>query len=885
MPIASGTKLGPYEILGAVGAGGMGEVYRAKDTRLERTVAIKVLPETLKDKPELQQRLEREAKTISSLSHPNICTLYDIGQQEGVHFLVMEYLEGETLEQRLSRGALPPEQTLRIAVEIAEALEKAHRQGVTHRDLKPGNVMLTKSGAKLMDFGLAKLTDEPPPMATALSEMATQARKLTTEGSIVGTFQYMAPEQLEGQEADARTDLFALGEVIHEMATGKPAFSGKTKASLIASILSSEPPPISTVQPMTPPALDRIVKRCLAKDPDERWQSASDLAAELRWIAEGGSQMGVPAPVVKRRKLQQRVGWLAAAAALLLAMGGYWLAYQQYSRSYAKPIRSSIDAPEKMHFAFTGDAGGPPVLSPDGTRIAFAAVDADGKQLLWVRALDSLAAQPLQGTDNATFPFWSPDGRYLGFFANGKLTKVEASGGPVLALCDAPIGRGGDWNRDDVILFSPTFRAGVFKVSAAGGTPSPVTTLEGGAFTSNRWPVFLPDGKHFLYLAVHHENVSKSVVFLGSLDGGKPVQVMESPSSFRYANGYLLFLRQGTLMAQKLDTSQGRLQGEPTPVAESVLSDDSVWRGVFDVSSNGLLIYQHGSATASQRLAWFDRTGKRLSDLEISTGFQTIVLSPDGKHLAVQGNPTSDIWNYDMARGVHIRLTFDPATHTTPIWSPDGKWVAYVSAKNVHNDIFRKPSDGTGSEEPLVTSPVNKLLGDWSRDGKYIVYIQTGEKGGSDFWVLPLFGEHKPFPVLQTTFNNGFPAFSPDGRWLLYTSDESGQSEIYVMPFQGAAGKWQISTKGGVLAAWRGDSKEIFYLANDSRVMAVPVSAQGNQFQVGEAKPLFRLIGSSQSSGFFLVSGDGQRFLSAAPTEEKSVPMTLVFNWIAAVKK
>ena len=733
MPIASGTKFGPYEILGPIGAGGMGEVYRARDTRLERTVAVKVLPESLKNNPDLQQRLEREAKTISSLSHPNICTLYDIGRQEGVSFLVMEYLEGETLDQRLSRGPLPAEQVLRIAVEIAEALEKAHRQGIIHRDLKPGNVMLTKAGAKLMDFGLAKLSAGPTPMAAALGELTAEYKKLTSEGSIVGTFQYMAPEQLEGHEADARTDLFALGVVIYETLTGKPAFSGRTKASLIASILSSEPPAISTLQPMTPPALDRVVKRCLAKDPDERWQSAGDLAAELRWIAEGGSQAGIPAPVVKRRKLREQVGWLAAAAAVLLAAGGYWLAYQQYSRSYSKPIRSSLDAPEKVHFAFTGDAGGPPAISPDGTRVAFAAVDAEGRQLLWVRSLDSLEMKPLPGTGNATFPFWSPDGRYLAFFANGKLSKVEASGGPVLALCDAPVGRGGDWNRDDVILFSPTFRAGLSKVSAAGGTPTPVTALEGNSFTSNRWPQFLPDGKHFLYLAVHHENVAKSAVFLGSLDGSKPVQVMEAPSAFRYANGYLLFLRQGTLMAQRLDVSQGRLTGDPKPVAESVLSDDSVWRGVFDVSSNGLLIYQQGAATASQRLAWFDRSGKRLSDLDLPTGFQTLSLSPDGKHLAVQGNPTSDIWNYDLTRGVHIRLTFDPDTHSLPTWTPDGKWVAYVATRNGRNDLFRKPADGTGSEEPLVVSPANKVLGNFSRDGKYMVYVQTGEKGGSDF--------------------------------------------------------------------------------------------------------------------------------------------------------
>ena len=885
MPIATGTKLGPYEILGAVGAGGMGEVYRAKDTRLERTVAIKVLPESLKDNPDLQQRLEREARTISSLSHPNICTLYDIGQQEGVSFLVMEYLEGETLEQRLTRGPLPPEQTLRIAVEIAEALEKAHRQGIIHRDLKPGNVMLTKGGAKLMDFGLAKLSAGPTPMAAALGELTAEYKKLTSEGSIVGTFQYMAPEQLEGHEADARTDLFALGAVIYEMLAGKPAFSGRTKASLIASILSSEPAAISTLQPMTPPALDRVVKRCLAKDPDERWQSAGDLAAELRWIAEGGSQTGIPVPVVKRRKLHQRLAWMAAAAALLVALSGYWIAYREYSQRYAKPIRSSLTAPEKTRFAFTGDNGGPPAISPDGTRIAFAAVDADGKQLLWVRPLDSLTAQPLAGTENATFPFWSPDGRYLGYFAAGKLNKIAADGGPVLALCDAPVGRGGDWNRDDVILFSPAFRAGLWTVPAAGGTPIEVTRLEDTDFTSNRWPQFLPDGKHFVYLAVHHENAAKSVIFLGSLDGGKPVRVMDSPSAPRFADGRLLFVRQGTLMAQRLDVSTGKLLGEPTPVAEDALSDESVWRSVFDASRNGLLVYQQGSATASQRLAWFDSSGKRLSDLEIPTGFSILSLSRDGKHLAVLGNPIPEVWNYDLTRGVHTRLTFDSSLHGTPIWSPDGNWVAYTSARKQGNAILRKRSDGTGAEELLVETPVSKLLNNWSLDGRYIVYTQTGAKGGADFWAVPLAGDRKPFPVLQNGLDNGNASISPDGRWLLYDSDESRQNEVYVMPFQGPPGKWQISTKGGVWGVWRGDGREIFYISSDGQLMAVPVSVQGSQFQVGEAKPLFRMVGSAQYSGFFQTTRDGQRFLAPAPTEEKSVPITLVFNWTAALKK
>ena len=885
MPLAVGSKLGPYEIVAPIGAGGMGEVYRARDTRLERTVAIKILTAENAAGPDMRERFEREARTISNLSHAHICTLYDVGQHAGTDFLVMEYLEGETLEKRLERGPLPLEQALKIAIEVAEALDKAHRQGIIHRDLKPANIMLTKGGAKLMDFGLAKLRNEPVPALTALTEMATVAsKKLTAEGMIVGTFQYMAPEQLEGSEADARSDIFALGEVIYEMVTGRLAFSGKTKASLIASILSSDPKAISEVAPMTPPALDRVIRTCLAKDPDERWQTAHDVRLQLQWIVEAGSKAGVPARVVAHRKQRERLAWSVAALLLLIALAGYGLAYRQYSRSYSKAIRSSVEAPsEKARFVFTGDGGGPPVISPDGTRIAFKAADADGRQLLWIRPLESLVAQPLPGTDNATFPFWSPDSRWLGFFANGKLYKIAGEGGPPIPLCDAPVGRGGDWSRDDVILFSPDFRAGLMRVSAAGGTPSTVTKLEGGDFTSNRWPQFLPDGKHFLYLAVHHENASKSVLFMGSLDGGAPAQVMETPSSVRYSNGYLLFVRQGTLMAQAFDTAKGQVEGEPMPVGETVLSDDAVWRSVFDVSQNGLLIYQQGSAVAAQKLAWFDRSGKQLSTIDLPTGFLSFSLSLDGKRLAVQGNPITDIWNYDLARGVHTRLTFDPAVHAYPIWSPDNRWVAFLSSRSGHNDIYRKLADGTGAEEALVTSPVGKFPADWSRDGRYIIYQQAGEKGAVDFWALPLFGDRKPFPLLQSPFDISNPQLSPDGRWLLYVSPESGPNEVYVMPFHGT-GKWQISAKGGITAVWRADGKEIIYNDNDGRLMAVPVSTQGDQFQVGEAKPLFRLRGSS-AGGVFQVSGDGQRILSAAPSDEKPAPITLVFNWTARLKR
>ncbi len=897
MAIATGSRLGPYEILGAVGAGGMGEVYRARDTRLERTVAVKVLPETLKDKPELQQRLEREAKTISSLSHPHICALYDIGQQEGVSFLVMEYLEGETLEQRLSRGPLPPEQTLRIAVEIAEALEKAHRQSIVHRDLKPGNVMLTKAGAKLMDFGLAKLTDSPPPMATALSEMATQAKKLTTEGSIVGTFQYMAPEQLEGQEADARTDLFALGELIHEMATGKPAFSGKTKASLIASILSSEPPPISTVQPMTPPALDRIVKRCLAKDPDERWQSASDLAAELRWLAEGGSQIGVPVPEARARKMKFRLATAVAVAASLAAIAlavAYYLAVSKP----AAVVRAQIRAPDLALFDFTGDFGGPPVLSPDGRRLVFSAHTADSPKALWVRQLDSDNAQHLDGTDGAFFPFWSADSRFIAFFAEGKLKKIPASGGPVTTLADAVNPRGGAWGKDDVIVFTPDFRDSLYRVGAAGGRPVRVTTLDAAKHTTHRWPFFQPDGKHFLFLATNHSGGSRETngIHFGSLDGQEPKLLVATEGGGQYASGYLLFQSQAVLLAQPLSPSSGTLSGEPVPVAERVQYDSGIWRSLFTVSQNGMLAYQSGSARLGTELVWFDRTGKQLNRLAERERFSDPRLSPDGKRLAVTaGDPLTNIWVYDLARNTKTRLTFDNATHNYPSWSPDGSRVAFASYTGpaagaaIGSSLHAKASNGTGNDELILASEkeVGYSYPHFSPDGRYLIYQRASGPTGNAVWAVPLSGEKKPFPVVQpqSPQNSVFEArLSPDGRWVAYTSDDSGTTEVYVSPFPGGGGRWQVSTNGGAVAAWRRDGKELYYWANDQNLTAVEVNSQGSEFLVGAAKPLFRLSSPAQGMPYD-AAPDGQRFLVNYLPEDTSTPLTLVVNWPAQVKK
>ncbi len=562
MPLTPGTRLGPYEVLAPLGAGGMGEVYRAKDTRLDRTVAVKVLPSDLAADADRRARFEREGRAVSSLNHPHICTLHDVGRESGVQgtidYLVMEYVEGETLDDRLAKGPLPLDQVLRFGAEIADALDKAHRHGIVHRDLKPGNVMLTRSGTKLLDFGLAKQSgvggkSEP------LSTLETKAKPLTTEGTLLGTFQYMAPEQLEGREADARTDIFALGALLYEMASGKRAFTGKNQASLIAAIMSSEPAPISTVQPTTPAALDWVIKTCLAKDPDERWQSAHDVVSQLTWIAHGGSQAGLPGPTAVRRKSRERLLWGLTVLALGLALAANLF----NARRRAEPqgaVRSSIVLPEKSALRAA-------VLSPDGTKMVCVARDATGRNVLWIRLLDSLVLQPLSGTENPAFPFWSPDSRSIGFFADGKLKRIDASGGPAQTLCDAPIGRGGSWSRDGVILFAPVPDGPLYRVPASGGTATRATQKDPvRGETSHRWPFFLPDGKHFLYLVASfgsHAQQEKIGVYVASLDSKEETLLVRTSSSVAYAApGYLLFFRERNLLAQPFDQKSLRTTGD-----------------------------------------------------------------------------------------------------------------------------------------------------------------------------------------------------------------------------------------------------------------------------------------------------------------------------------
>jgi Tol biopolymer transport system component/predicted Ser/Thr protein kinase len=901
--LASGTKLGPYEITGAIGAGGMGEVYRARDTRLGRDVAIKILPQHLTEKADARQRFEREARAVSSLNHAHICTLYDIGHQDGTDFLVMELLEGETLAKRLEKGPLPTSELLRIAIEIADALEKAHRQGILHRDLKPSNIMLTKAGAKLMDFGLAKASDAAgTPMLSSLTQSLNPTAKttpVTAEGTIVGTFQYMAPEQMEGKEADARSDIFSFGAVLFEMATGKRAFEGKTTASVIAAILEREPPPISTMQPMSPPALDRTVRICLAKDPDERFQSAHDVKLQLEWIRDAGSQAGIAAPVVARRKNRERLAWsgmaLFAIVAMLLAYGFIARAPQP-----ARVIVSEISAPSNANFAFGGNVAGPPAISPDGRRLAFSAIGSDGKQRLWVRPLESATAQPLEGTEDARFPFWSPDGRYLGFFANGKLNRIDASGGPVLAIANASNGRGGAWGADGTILFTPDSISPLYRVSASGGTPQPVTKLNASLHeNTHRWPQFLPDGKHFLFYA-HGDISQNNGAYAASLDGGEAKLLVRNDSNAVYAPpGYLLFVRQGTLMAQRFDAGSLRFTGEAMPLAEHAGANLALWHGVFAVSENGILAYQVGNPVGENgRLLWFDRSGKQIAETGTFGYFTATSLSPDGSRLAAEigipGASGFNIWVFDLARGIPTRLTFSSSIDAAPCWSPDGKTIAFASDRHGKLHLYQKASDGTGTTLPLVEDNAEEDNPSFSSDGRYLLFERLAATPGShqEIWALPLFGDRKAFPVVQSPqFDVAGPALSPDGKWLAYVSHQSGLEQIYVVPFGKGTGKWEVTNSGGSGATrprWRRDGRELYFLSLDNKLMSAEISEQGTSLVVGKVAPLFQTnsMYSAHLHWPYDVSTDGKKFVVATQiVQGTSGPLTLVTNWPALLKK
>jgi Tol biopolymer transport system component len=887
MSLTAGMKLGPYEIQSALGAGGMGVVYKARDTRLDRTVAIKVLPATLASDPHFRERFDREARAISQLEHPHICTLHDVGEHDGTSYLVMQYLEGETLEARLKKGALPLSQALQCAIQIAEALDRAHRAGIVHRDLKPGNIMLTRTGATLLDFGLAKAA-EPMGQAAGLSMLPTTPPNLTAQGTILGTFQYMAPEQLEGREADNRTDIFAFGAVVYEMITGRKAFLGQSHASLISAIMSSAPAPVSTLQALTPAALDRLVATCLAKDPDDRWQSARDLSHELRWVAEHGATEVLKHPGSSART--DRRAWVLAAVSLLVAVGS--LVALIYGRRVAyEPLITRLDVvtpPTLDAFSFA--------LSPDGRQLTYVANGDHGSQL-FVRAFDQTMGRPLAGTEGASYPFWAPDGHALGFFAGDKLKRVDFASGVSQTLADAPGARGGTWNRDDMIVYALQ-SAGLLRVAAkGGGSPTAVTHLTEGQ-GSHRWPQFLPDGRRFLFqVSLGHPRTHG--VYLGSLDGGSPRRVLPGETAALFTPpGYLLHVVQGVLVAQRFNADGGVLADESTPIAQSVGTDDGTFHSAFTVSASGVLAHRSGTVSPRQ-LVWVDRLGKTVGrvwppDDGVLSGAD---LSPDGRRIAVtrfqQGN--FDIWLIDVNGGTSHRFTFDPANDAQANWSPDGSRIVFASNRRGTWDLFEKSADSAATEHALLDTPQDKFPVDWSSDGRFLLYVTLGTTNGSSLWVLPLSGDRRPVPVVQSSAYEREGQFSPDGQWIAYVSNETGRDEIYVRSFPAQGGKWQVSTAGGTDPRWRRDGRELFYVAPDRKLMAVPIRVARDTHALNPDAPvaLFQTrlaTGANINVGWYTrpqyaVAVDGRFLMNVSVDDATSSPITIVQNWALALKK
>jgi eukaryotic-like serine/threonine-protein kinase len=897
MALASGTKLGPYQIESLLGAGGMGEVYRARDTRLDRTVAIKILTQGLADTPEVRQRFEREARAVSSLSHPHICVLYDVGNQDGIEYLVMEYLEGETLAARIAKGPLSTTDLLRFASQISDALDKAHRQGIVHRDLKPANVMLTKTGAKLLDFGLAKdeeiLQGDP-------GSSPTMSRPLTVQGTILGTMQYMSPEQLEGKAADARSDIFSFGAILYEMATGRKAFEAKSHASLIAAILKEEPRPMRELQPLTPLALEHIVKACVLKDPDERPQSAHDLKLQLDWIRESSgisqSQSTQTAPAVGTSPARRKIASILLATAACMLLAACALAY--FFRPQPAPaerLEFSIPLEEEMsHMA----------LSADGRMLAFVSPDpASGANKVSVQHVGSSGISVLPGTEGASYPFWSPDDGYVGFFADGKLKKVRLSGGAPQVLATATSGRGGAWGSRGVIVFSPQAAGWLWKINADGSNLTALTEkiFDGTKIVSHRWPVFLHDGEHFLFMTLTFSNTEDTHkgIYLGSLAGDSKIVAPLGRSNPGYANGYLFYLDdKKSLRATLLDISKGAVAADSLVIADEVGFQPSIYWGAFAVAENGTIVYNSNVGAALSVFTWYDRAGKELGTVGEIGVLSNPQLSPDDSRLAMDLADTKanniNIWLHDMQRATNSRFTFDAAEDVGGVWSRDGSLIAYRSLQSNDTNVFVKQASGLQPAKAIISLKETTRATDdlnpnsWSLDDQELLCTLQPGAGGSQLVMLSTSG-HKmtPFLISQASESNGM--ISPDGRWVAYASNESGDWEIYVTAFPTAAGKWQVSRGGGAEPRWRGDGKEIFYIGAGSTLTAVPVSSAGT-FAAGNPAPLFRTQLRAQVSSTdqfsYDVTRDGQRFLVNRYAKPAQVaPLHIILNATAAVTK
>lgn len=864
MAFSAGKRLGPYEILAPIGAGGMGEVYEARDTRLERTVALKVLPEEVAQDRDRRERLEREARAVSKLNHPHICSLHDIGRDDGVDFLVLEYLEGETLSERLERGRLSLDSALRYAIEIADALASAHRRGIVHRDLKPANIMLTKNGVKLLDFGLAKVS-----IASEIGEeSATRDKALTSEGAVLGTFPYMSPEQLSGKDVDSRTDLFAFGAVLYEMLSGRRAFEGDSQAGVIGAVLHESPPPIRELRPEVPPRIERVASRCLEKDPDSRWESAHDLKIELEWLGQREDEGLVPPPT------RPWIPWAVAVVALAVAA---LTGFGREDGSTLEATRLTILPPRDS----TLTVGESPVLSPDGRRIVFSATDASGGKRLWVRTFDELAPKPLSGTEGARLPFWSPDGRFVAFFSGGSLKKTPIDGGPASVICDAPNGRGGSWNQNDVILFAPTILGPLYRVSASGGRPVPVTELDPDrGETSHRFPSFLADGRRFLF--AQQNSKEDPYIGLGSLVSSEVRYLKEIRfSKALYVNpGYLAFIRERDLMLQRFDPNEPELTGEPVRLGGPVARNSFYGAQWAFSATSGVVAYW--SAKERSNLVWLDRDGNRVGEVPASALVYGFNLSPNDDAVAIEQQLKSgiDVWLHDLTRDIATRLSFSTDGEMGTVWSADSEHLVYGAVvprgTNVYDVSLQHGADRTAvfQEEQLVVPR------DWSPDGRFLVYERPTD---GELWLYSMEGGARR-QLVAGGFAEGGAAISPDGKWLAFGSNESGEANVYVQEFPEPSSKYRISNAGGSWPVWRGDGDELFYVEAGHKVMAVDIDT-GPELSAGVPRLLFE----TPFTGHYLIRNfdatrDGQKFLVNRPVEDEGATITVVLDWEAELR-
>ena len=886
MTLAADTRLGRYEIRSKIGEGGMGEVYRARDEKLNRDVAIKVLPADLSENAERLHRFEQEAEAAGALNHPNILAVYDVGVHDGAPYVVSELLEGETLRDLLDERQPATRKSIDYAVQLAHGLAAAHDKGIVHRDIKPDNIFITRDErVKILDFGLAKLA-QPTGEDVAQTEIAT--RKVRTDpGTVMGTVGYMSPEQVRGQPVDHRTDIFSFGAVLYEMLSRRRAFRGDSAIETLNAILKEEPPELSTSNPNVAPALERVVWHCLEKQPERRFQSANDIAfalESLSGVTSHSSQqtlLTVSAPVSSPQTwTRERFVWVGICVMLIAAMAALVFALLTRSQPGGQPVRLALTISDKATLPARV------TVSPDGSRVAFLADNAEGKRLLWVRSMDSLSAQPLIGTEDASAPFWSPDSRSIGYFANGKLFKVEAAGGRSQALCEVLETSGGTWNRDGVILFGGP--GGLYRVSAQGGTPALATKID-PTEEAHRWPYFLPDGRDFVFLG-DAPTTENHHIRVGSLDSQETQILFGAVTRIAYAPpGFLLYVSQGALVAQPFDPKKLKVTGESTVVAERIASVGPNHEFDFSVSDNGVLAYQTGSIQS--QLAWFDRTGKKLQTVGDPDAYASVAISPDGQRAAVGmldvDGRNSDIWLLDLSRGSKSRLTFDPHSDGGPVWSPDGTQLAFFSNRSpdAHQNLFLITASAAGVDQLLLQSDSDDIPTSWSRDGQSILFTRYG-KMRAGVWLMPLSGDRQPKPLFQSqAFDQGAAVFSPNGRFVAYTSNESGRWEVYVQSFPPSADKLMVSSTGGALPLWRDDGKELFYLTEDGRVMSADIKS-GAKLESSVPQQLFQTRIKFADDYPYAINPDGSRFLINIPAETNdTAPMIVVLNWTATLKK